>query len=237
MQAVVPAAGEGTRLRPLTADRPKGLVDVAGKPLLTHCFETLLDIGATELIVVIGYRGEQIRAHYGDTFEGVPVTYARQGEPRGLAHALLRAESHVEGPFVQLHGDSILRANPGDVLARRRETDADAVLLVDEVSREEARRGGVCVTDDEGRLKRVVEKPEYPPSTLVQTSFFAFSPRIFEACRAVDPSERGEYELPDALTYLLETGGRVETVRLDGWRVNVNAPEDVDAAERRLSVH
>lgn len=235
MQAVVPAAGEGTRLRPRTDDRPKGLVEIAGKPLLTHCFETLVALDVERILVVVGYRGGQIRERYGHTFDGVSIAYVEQSRQRGLAHAIGLVEPHVDGPFVELHGDSILRANPGDVVARRRETDADAVLLVEEVSREAARRLGVCVTDDAGRLERIVEKPDDPPSRLVQTSFFAFSPRIFEACRAIEPSDRGEFELPAAITHLLETGGRVETVRLDGWRVNVNDPQDVHAAERRLS--
>lgn len=235
MQAVVPAAGEGTRLRPRTDVRPKGLVEIAGKALLTHCFETLVALDVERILVVVGYRGEQIRERYGHTVDGVSIAYVEQPRQRGLAHAIGLAEPHVDGPFVELHGDSILRANPGDVVARRRETDADAVLLVEEVSREAARGLGVCVTDDAGRLERIVEKPDDPPSRLVQTSFFAFSPRIFEACRAIEPSARGEFELPAAITHLLETGGRVETVRLDGWRVNVNDHQDVDAAERRLS--
>lgn len=235
MQAVVPAAGDGTRLRPLTDDRPKGLIEVAGTPLLTHCFETLVDLNVEEILVVVGYRGWQIREHYGHAFDGLPITYVRQSERRGLAHALLQAAPKVDGPFVELHGDSILRANAREVVERRRETDADAVVLVEEVSRPEARRLGVCVTDAEGRLQRIVEKPRDPPSRLVQTSLFAFSPRIFEACRAIEPSDRGEFELADAITHLLGSGGRVETVRLDGWRVNVNTPGDVEAAERRLA--
>lgn len=235
MQAVVPAAGGGTRLRPLTADRPKGLVEIAGKPLLTHCFETLVDLGVRELVVVVGYRGAQIRERYGEAFDGVPITYVRQAEQHGLAHAIQQTEPHVDGPFVELHGDSILRANAREIVERRRETDADAVVLVEEVSPEEARGLGVCVTDDDGQLQEIVEKPDDPPSTLVQTSLFAFSPRIFDACRAIEPSDRGELELADAITHLLESGGRVETVHLDGWRVNVNTPDDVEAAERRLA--
>ena len=80
MHAVVLAAGEGTRLRPLTDDQPKGMVDVAGDPLLTHCFDRLLELGADELVVVVGYLKEVIIDHYGDEYEGVPSTYAHQRE-------------------------------------------------------------------------------------------------------------------------------------------------------------
>lgn len=235
MQAVVPAAGEGTRLRPLTVDRPKGLVEVAGTPLLTHCFDALLDVGVDELVVVVGYGGEAIREYYGETFRGVPLTYTEQADPCGLADALLQAEPHVHGPFVQLNGDNIIRGNLGAAITARQQTGADAILFVEEVSRARARETGVCVMDDEGRLRRVVEKPDDPPSQVVQTGFFVFTPTIFSACREVEPSDRGEYELSDAITYLVETGRRIETVRLDGWRVNVNTPSDIRRAEGRLS--
>lgn len=235
MYGVVPAAGEGTRLRPLTNDRPKALVEVAGTPLLTRCFETLLSLGVTELVVVVGYRGDDIVTHYGDRFRGVPVTYARQTEQRGLAHALATAEPHVDGAFLLLNGDNVCAANLGDVVSRHRETAADATLLVDEVSRAAATRTGVLSFDESGDVTGLVEKPDDPPSTTVPRGFFAFSPRIFDACRAVDPSPTGEYELTAAIDHLLSTGGRVELVDIDGWCVNVNTQADVATAERLLA--
>src|SRR6056297_900646 len=96
MQAVVLAAGKGTRLRPLTDDKPKGMVEIAGKPILTHCFEQLKALDAEEFVVVVGYRKEVIIDHYDDEFRGVPITYTHQRDQRGLAHALLTAEEHVE---------------------------------------------------------------------------------------------------------------------------------------------
>ena len=83
MQAVVLAGGEGTRLRPLTDDKPKGMVEVDGEPILTHCFDQLVELGADELIVVVGYLKEKIIDHYGDAYEGVPITYAHQREQNG----------------------------------------------------------------------------------------------------------------------------------------------------------
>ena len=234
MQAVVPAAGEGTRLRPLTEDKPKGLVDVGGKPILTHCFDELLALEVAELVVVIGYRGEQIVDHYGDAYEGVPITYARQSERKGLAHALLQAAPHVESEFAVMNGDNVLRANLSRVVNRLDE-DVAGALLVDRVSHEEARETGVIGTDDAGRVVAMVEKPDDPPSTLVSTGFYAFNPAIIEACRAIDPSARGEYELSDAIDRLVARGATVETVPLEGWWVNVNAPCDVERAERWLA--
>ncbi len=235
MQGVVLAAGEGTRLRPLTEDKPKGLVEVAGRPLLTHCFDRLVDLDVEEIVVVIGYRGDQIVDHYGDSYRGVPVVYARQESREGLAHALLAAEPHVDGEFVLVLGDNVFGAPLSPVLDRHREVDADATLLVEAVPREEAGRYGVCVTDGDGRIRDLVEKPDDPPSTLVMTGFYAFSPAIFHACHLVQPSDRGEYELTDAIGLLVESGRPVEAVRMDGWRVDVGYPEDREEAERLLA--
>lgn len=235
MQAVVPAAGRGTRLGSLTADRPKPMVDVNGKPLLAHCLDALADLGVAEFVVVVGYRSDAIRDAFGDAYGDTPIRYVHQDEPRGLADAVATAASAVDGPFVLCNGDNVFDANLGAVTSRHRETDASATLLVERVSRSEAATTGVCVTDEDGRLTRIVEKPDDPPSTLVTTGFAVFDPAIFHACRLVRPSERGEYELPDAVTLLLHAGHRVETVRLDGWRVNVNTPADRDRAARRLS--
>lgn len=233
MQAVVPAAGEGTRLRPLTADRPKGLVEVAGQPLLTHVFETLVDLDVPEAVVVVGYRGSDIRTHYGDAFRDMSLTYARQDKRRGLADALLRAEPHVEGEFLCLNGDNVCRANLDAVVDRHRETGADATSLVDGVSRERAAEGGVFEFDGDD-VVGLVEKPDDPPSTLVPRGFYAFSERIFDACRLVTPAATGEYELTDAVDLLVYAGRRVETVPLEGWCCNVNTPEDCARVARRL---
>jgi dTDP-glucose pyrophosphorylase len=233
MQAVVPAAGEGTRLRPLTADRPKGLVEVAGKPLLTHAFETLGALGVSELVVVVGYRGEDVRAYYGDTFEGIPITYVHQPERRGLADALLCAQPHVDGDFLVYNADNVCRANLDAVVQRHRETEADVTSLVEDVSRDRAAAGGVFETEGDA-VVGLVEKPDDPPSTLVPRGFYAFSERIFSACRLVTPAHTGEYELSDAVDLLIYAGRRVETVELEGWCHNVNTQADCEAVAERL---
>ena len=234
MDAVVLAAGEGTRLRPRTEDRPKGLVEVAGEPLLTHCFDALLELGVDRLIVVVGYRKSEIMDRYDDVYRGTPITYVHQRERLGLAHALLQAEPHVDGVFVLMNGDNVFRADLSVALDRHGETDADATLLVEDVSEAEARTTGVVETASDGAVASLVEKPDDPPSTLVQSGFFVFSPVVFHACHLVQPSDRGEYEITDAIDLLLRSGRRVETVELDGWRVNVNTEADVDEVERRL---
>lgn len=234
MKGVVPAAGRGTRLRPLTDDRPKGLVEVAGRPILTHCFEQLRSAGISELVVVVGYRGEQIREYYGRSFEDLPITYVRQPKRRGLGAAVLQARPVVDDSFLVLNGDNVARANVGDVAERQVTTHAAATLLVERVSRDAASRTGVCTTDEAGRVTGMVEKPADPPSRLVVAGCYGFEPVVFEALERLDPSERGEYELTDAVDTLVGDGYRVETVPLEGWRLNVNTERDVERASERL---
>ncbi|WP_277552365.1 UTP--glucose-1-phosphate uridylyltransferase AglF [Halobaculum limi] len=235
MQAVVLAAGEGTRLRPLTEDKPKGMVEVNGAPILTHCFDNLIELGASELIVVVGYMKEKIIEYYDDEYEGIPITYAHQREQNGLAHALLTVEEHIDDDFMLILGDNVFEANLGDVVRRQREDRADAAFLVEEVEWEEASRYGVCDTNKYGEIVDVVEKPEEPPSNLVMTGFYTFSPAIFHACHLVQPSNRNEYEISDAVDLLIKSGRTIDAIALDGWRMDIGYPEDRDEAEERLA--
>ncbi|MFC7209809.1 UTP--glucose-1-phosphate uridylyltransferase AglF [Natronoarchaeum sp. GCM10025321] len=234
MKAVVLAAGKGTRLRPLTDDKPKGLVEVNGRPIVTHCFERLAELGAEEFVVVVGYRKEDIIEHYGDEWEGIPITYTHQREQNGLAHALLTAEEHIDDDFMLILGDNIFEANLEDVVHRQKESRADAAFLVEEVPWDEASRYGVCDTNSYGEITDVVEKPDDPPSNLVMTGFYTFSPAIFHACKLVQPSNRGEYEISEAIDLLIQSGRTIDAIGLDGWRIDVGYPEDRDEAEERL---
>lgn len=234
MDGVVLAAGEGTRMRPLTAERPKALVEVAGQPLLEYSFDALLSVGVDRLVVVIGYMGGRIRERYGDSYRGTPVRCAEQPDQLGTAHALREAMPAVNAPLVVMNGDNVCRANLGAVVDRHRESGAAATLLVESVSREQARTTGVVETDAHGQPVGFVEKPEEPPSTLVTRGFYAFGSAIGDALDRVEPSARGEYELAGAVDWLLETGQRVELVELEGWCQNVNEPGDRARVAERL---
>jgi glucose-1-phosphate thymidylyltransferase len=235
MKAVVLAAGKGTRLRPLTDDKPKALVEVDGRPILSHCFDELVDLDAEGFVVVVGYRKDDIIEYYGDEYEGVPITYAEQERQLGLADALLCAEEDVEDDFMLMLGDNVFDANLDDVVRRHQESRADAAFLMEEVPWEEASRYGVCDTNKYGEITEVVEKPDDPPSNLVMTGFYTFTPAIFDACRLVQPSDRGEYEISEAIDLLIQSGRTIDALRLDGWRVDVGYPEDRERAEALLS--
>jgi glucose-1-phosphate thymidylyltransferase len=211
------------------------MVEVAGKPILSHCFDQLAELGADEFVVVVGYKKEVIIDHYGDTYDEIPITYSHQRDPKGLAHALLTVEDHIDDDFMLMLGDNIFDANLEDVVKRQREDRADAAFLVEEVPWEDASRYGVCDTNQYGEITDVVEKPDDPPSNLVMTGFYTFTPAIFHACHLTQPSDRGEYELSDAIDLLIQSGRTIDAIGLDGWRIDIGYPEDRDEAERRLT--
>ncbi|GAB7010765.1 hypothetical protein JCM31271_27080 [Halorubrum trueperi] len=127
------------------------------------------------------------------------------------------------------------KANLQDVVRRQREDRADAAFLVEEVPWADASRYGVCDTNQYGEITDVVEKPDDPPSNLVMTGFYTFTPAIFHACHLVQPSNHDEYEISDAIDLLIQSGRTIDAIGLDGWRIDVGYPEDRDEAERRLS--
>ena len=189
-------------------------------------------------MVVVGYGASAIIEHFGDSYEDLPITYVYQREQLGLGHAILQAEPHVEGPFVVLNGDNVVAGNLRRAIERFRRADVDAVIAVEEVDRETASETGV-VTVEDGRVTEVVEKPDEPPSTLVTTGCYVLPAEIFDALRLCRPSDRGEYELTDAIDVYVRAdaidvyvraGAIVDTVELDVERVNVNTPEDVERA-------
>jgi glucose-1-phosphate thymidylyltransferase len=132
-------------------------------------------------------------------------------------------------------GDNIFRANLGDVVRRQNEHRTDAAFLVEEVPWEAASRYGVCDTNDYGEITDVVEKPDEPPSNLVMTGFYTFTPAIFHACHLIQPSDRGEYELSDAIDLLIQSGRTIDAIGLEGWRLDIGYPEDREEAEERLA--
>lgn len=210
------------------------MVEIDGDPILTHCFDRLVSLGADELIVVVGYLKERIIDHYGDEYRGIPITYCHQREQQGLAHALLSVEEHIDDDFMLMLGDNVFEANLEDVVRRQQEDRADAAFLVEEVPWDEADRYGVCDTNKFGEITDVVEKPDDPPSNLVMTGFYTFTPAIFHACHLVQPSNRGEYEISEAIDLLIQSGRTIDAIGLEGWRIDVGYPEDREEAEERL---
>lgn len=234
VQGVILAAGEGTRLRAVAGERPKPLLEVGGRSLLEHALACLVDLDADELVLVVGHGATAIRERCGEAFGDRRIVYAPQRERRGLAHAVLTAEPHVDGPFVAMHGDNFFSAGAATlrpVVERRDAEELAASLLVERVPAERA-TAGVCEVGPDGRVRRLVEhpRPDERRAGLVVAGFYAFDPVVFRACRAIRASVRGEYELPDAVTWLVRRGHPVAATPLRGARVNVNTPDDLERA-------
>jgi len=226
MQTVVLAAGEGTRMRPLTARRPKPMLPVAGRPMLEHVLDAAADAGASRLVLVVGYHDDAVREHFGETYRDVPVAYAVQESQKGTAHAVRAARPHLEeAPFVVLAGDNLYDA----------ETMADLYASAPALGAFEVDDPGPYGVLDvaDGRVTSVVEKPADPPSKKVNASAYAFEARTLSWLGEVEKSARGEYELTDVLARQIEAG-TVRAVTFERW-LDVGRPwELLEANEWKL---
>ncbi|WP_456370573.1 bifunctional sugar-1-phosphate nucleotidylyltransferase/acetyltransferase [Geoglobus sp.] len=225
MQAVILAAGEGTRMRPLTYTKPKVMLPVANKPILQHVVENLIGAGVDEVILVVGYREERVREHFGDEFGGVRIRYVRQSRQLGTAHALLSAEHLLEDRFVMLNGDAIVFED--DLKNLLREEMAIAVREV-----ENPQDFGV-VTVKDGVVREIIEKPEVPKSNLINAGIYVFTKEIVEYLRRTPVSIRGEYEITDSITMAVQDGVEFKAVRIERW-IDVGYPWDMLRANEIL---
>lgn len=214
MKAVIPVAGIGTRLRPQTITIPKALLNVAGKPILGHILDSLLDMGVTELIPIIGYKAELIR-EYMERMYDVPTHFVVQEEQKGIAHAVSLARAHAdESELLIILGDTIIKTD----FARIPEA-GDYVLGVREV--EDARRFGICEVEG-GIITSIVEKPENPRSKLAVVGLYYLrnSAPLFEACAELiekSITTKGEYQITDALQLMIERGIEFHPYEIEGW--------------------
>ncbi|MGV8174941.1 MAG: bifunctional sugar-1-phosphate nucleotidylyltransferase/acetyltransferase [Methanothrix sp.] len=225
MQAIILAAGEGSRMRPLTANRPKVMLPVAGRPFLEHIIHRASAAGAGRIVLVVGYGSDAVRSYFGDGSSlGLKIDYALQDRQLGTGHALMAAESLAEDRFMVLNGDVL----PDEVSLR---TIASGEQAVSAILVEDPSRYGVF-TSEAGRLKSVIEKSSSPPSNLANAGIYLFKRSIFDALREAPLSERGEYELTDALN-LLAARERIGIVELSSW-MEIGRPWDILAANEIL---
>jgi len=224
MQAVILAAGEGTRMRPLTEATPKPMLPVADRPLMAHTADAAVAAGVDELVIVVGYEADTVREYFGDSYRGVPVAYATQEEQLGTAHAVRAAREHLDGAFAVLNGDDLYDpAGLADLFA------GGPAVGTYEV--EDPRPYGVFAVED-GTVTEIVEKPDDPPSNRVNVGAYVF-PAEARAWLDVETSERGEEEITDVLGRVIEEFA-VRTVPIDRW-LGVGRPwELLEANEWKL---
>ncbi len=225
MKALILAGGAGTRLRPITHTRAKQLVPVANTPILHYGIHSMVAAGITELGVIVGDTREEVMAGLGDGSQfGASITYIPQDEPLGLAHCVLIAREFLgDDDFVMYLGDNLLEQDLAAFVdafsaARAGEDPPSAQILLKQVP--DPHRFGIASLDESGHVVHLVEKPADPPSDLALVGVYLFDPTIHDAVQAIEPSERGELEITDAIQWLIDQGHVVRMEILTGWWID-----------------
>ena len=228
---VILAAGKGTRLQPFSERYPKPILPILGKPLIQHQVERLREVGVRQVIVVIGHLGFEIVRALGDGHElGVTIEYVDQGPTLGIAHAVSKLDGKVDRPFMLFLGDIFfLHDDLSRMVDMLGPDDVHGVLAVkEEPSIEAIRRNFVVLEDDDGFVKRVIEKPQYSTSHLKGCGLYLFDPRFFDAVRRTPRTAmRDEYEITDAIQIFLDDGHRVRAARVVQDDLNLSFPADL----------
>ena len=230
MKAVVLAAGEGVRLQPITATRPKHLIKVGGKAILEHCLNALKACGVTEAVIVTHYMGDAIRQYFGDgKKKGLKIGYVEQAEMLGTGNAVSVVEPYVDGDFILVYGDLLFAPEAMQAVLDSYEAEKPvAVMAVVPVEKPESY--GIVELEDGKAVRRIVEKPASgkAPSNLANAGLYACSEEIFNKLRQTKASVRGEWELTDALSLLAEDGKEVLAAEISkGDWMDIGRPWDL----------
>ncbi|PSQ50036.1 nucleotidyl transferase [Halobacteriales archaeon SW_7_65_23] len=221
--AVVLAAGEGTRLRPLTENRPKPMLSAGNRPILEHVLDALVDAGIERVVLVVGYRRTRVQEHFGPDYRDVPIEYVIQDKQLGSGHALLEARDATTGPLVVVNGDRVIDSGSVEEVIERFESGEDEPVMA-VIEREDAHRyGGVRLAG--GEITRLVEKPDPGAFRLINAGIYAFGDAIFDEIAATS-RESGELALTDTIGRLMEEG-RVAGVKIEGVWVDATYPWDL----------
>jgi NDP-sugar pyrophosphorylase family protein len=238
MKALILAAGRGTRMKDLTDNTPKPMIEVGKRHILTWILGEIHAAGIDHFVVVTGYHANIIEDHFGDgSGHGFRVDYVRQTELNGTAKATLLAREAIgECDFFLSYGDIITDPiNYTSLIARFRETGADAIMSVNYV--EDPYRGSAILFDEEtGRISRMIEKPPQGtvPSHWNSSGLFCFKPDFFDHTVTAPKSARGEYELAGAIQSYIEAEKTFLAHKIEGFWGDIGTPEDLESMNRLL---
>jgi glucose-1-phosphate thymidylyltransferase len=221
--AVVLAAGEGTRLRPLTRNRPKPMLPAANSPILEHVLNALVEAGIERLVLVVGYQRRRVQEHFGPSYRGCPITYVHQKKQLGTGHALLQARDAVDGSVLVANGDHLIEADSVEAVIDLFEAETPSAAMA-VIERDDAEKYG-AVRLDGSTIETLVEKPDSDAFRLINAGIYAFDEAIFEAIEET-PRQAGELALTETLERIV-ADGRTRGVRVDGLWVDATYPWDL----------
>jgi UDP-N-acetylglucosamine diphosphorylase/glucosamine-1-phosphate N-acetyltransferase len=218
MKAVVLAAGKGTRLHPITLTRPKHLVQIGGKPIIDQVLEALRGAGIVDVVFVVNYMADLLQNHLGDgASQGMRFEYAVQKQLRGTADAASSAEPFVKENFLLTYGDWLTTSEAIRTVLRAHEKERPTATMA-VVPVENPEHYGIVELDN-SHVKRIVEKPtpDEAPSNLANAGVYVLSKDVFDAIKRTKPSPRGEYEITDSLSLLLQAGQEIVASKLSTY--------------------
>ena len=220
MKGLILAGGSGRRLRPITHKTAKQLVPIANKPILHYVIEDLVGVGITDLGIVVGDTAKEIEKSVGNGSQwNADITYIHQEEPLGLAHAVLISEPFLgQEKFIMYLGDNMFEDSLHAVVEDFEKSSINARLLLAKVDNPQA--FGVAEVDEQGAIKGLVEKPENPKSDLALVGVYLFDSTIHRAVKAIEPSDRGELEITDAIQWMIDKENSIEHKTLEGWWID-----------------
>lgn len=213
MKAVILAAGKGTRMGPLTWNRPKVMIPVANKPILEHVILTMKEAGIVDFLVVVGYRKEKIRDYFRDGADtGVNIEYVEQETQKGTADAIGVVRDYVKERFLVTNGDVLAGARD---IKNILNSEGEAVLAAKKVANPQ--EYGILYVNG-NRVEKLVEKPEKTASNLANAGIYVFEPAIFDAIDNTPLSPRGELEITGSVQFLIDSGKHVGFSNLEEWQ-------------------
>ena len=215
MKVIIPLAGKGTRLRPHTYITPKPMMKVAGKPVMSYVIDELKKLGNVEQIIYItGHLKEKVE-EFARAEIDVPSVFIEQKVQDGTAGAIALARDYVDQPVLIIFVDTIFDAD----LSKVKSVDADGIIWVKEV--EDYQRFGVVVTDKDGNMTKIIEKPKTPISKRANIGLYYIRnwKLLFEGIDFVlkQPKNQGEYFLTDAFQYMIDKGAKIRVIDVEGW--------------------
>lgn len=231
MRAYLLAAGEGTRMWPLTTHMSKSLLPVAGKPFLQHTLETLKSCNVKKVTILVRWGKREIEHAFGDgTDLGLEIDYLVQKEPLGTAHAIGVAKGKIDEPFLSINGDVLVDKKTIKAILNRFKKEKATVVTGAPV--DTPQEYGV-IDEKDGNLVCIVEKSKTPPSNTANTGIYLFTPDIFGWIDKTEKSPRGEYEITDTLT-MMAAEQKVVCETLKSEYIDVGRPWDLLKANKFL---